>query len=284
MHAFLPPSSSVTCFSRSAAARAMARPVGTLPISAMRGISGCETSAAPQSAPPVTTLSTPGGTTSPIELHHAIRRQRRLLRRLHDHRVARGERCGHLRGREHQRMVVRDDPGAHAKRLAQRHVDGAVAHRNRLALHFAGKAGEVLELRTRRHARRSSSRQPGCRNSAASISASSPACSRSRSAIARSTAPALGRAHAAPCRKRLVRGARRGIDVGRIGHGAVAEAVPGRGIERRRIATVRALPLAAVVEIAMTRQCICDLRAQCAVGAHHLCRRAVCTPPPVFAS
>ena len=55
-------------------------------------------------------------------------------------------------------------------------------------------------------------------------------------------------------------------------HGAVAEALPGRGIERRRIATVRALPLAAVVEIAMTRQCICDLRAQRAVGAHHLCR------------
>ena len=180
MHAFLPPSSSVTCLSRSAAPRAMARPVGTLPISAMRGISGCATSAAPQSAPPVTTLITPGGTTSPIELHHAIRRQRRLLRRLHDHRVAGGERRGHLRRREHQRMVVRDDPRAHAERLAQRHVDGAArpsgssrpslrrqGRRNTRAAHAAACTSLVISA-------------TGLPQSAASISASSPACSRSR--------------------------------------------------------------------------------------------------------
>ena len=43
----------------------MARPVGTLPISATRGISGWDTSASPHAAPPLTILMTPGGAASP---------------------------------------------------------------------------------------------------------------------------------------------------------------------------------------------------------------------------
>ena len=63
MMGFLPPSSSVTSFSPSAASRAMMRPVSTEPTNPMRSTSGCRTMAEPVSPPPVTTFTTPGGRT-----------------------------------------------------------------------------------------------------------------------------------------------------------------------------------------------------------------------------
>ena len=63
---FLPPSSSVTCLMPpSAAARWMARPVGTEPVNAMRLTLGWRASASPAGMPvPVTMLTTPAGSTS----------------------------------------------------------------------------------------------------------------------------------------------------------------------------------------------------------------------------
>ena len=61
MIGFLPPSSSVTSFSPSAASRAMMRPVSTDPTKPMRSTSGCRTMAEPVSPPPVSTFTTPGG-------------------------------------------------------------------------------------------------------------------------------------------------------------------------------------------------------------------------------
>src|SRR6478735_1556051 len=59
--AFLPPSSSVTGLSVSAAAFITARPVGTLPISATLATSGWLASTWPTSLPPGTRFHTPGG-------------------------------------------------------------------------------------------------------------------------------------------------------------------------------------------------------------------------------
>ena len=57
---FLPPSSRLTDLMP--AACVIARPVGTLPVNAMRRTSGCATSAAPQVGPsPVTMFTTPAG-------------------------------------------------------------------------------------------------------------------------------------------------------------------------------------------------------------------------------
>src|SRR5260370_1391365 len=66
MSAFLPPNSSMTCFSESLAARITARPVGTLPISATFAIPGCAASAAPASRPPGRMLSAPAGSSPSI--------------------------------------------------------------------------------------------------------------------------------------------------------------------------------------------------------------------------
>ena len=60
----LPPSSRCTRFSESAAVRATARPVSTSPVSETSRTSGCVTSRSPTGTPsPVTTFSTPGGST-----------------------------------------------------------------------------------------------------------------------------------------------------------------------------------------------------------------------------
>ena len=62
MAGFLPPSSSVTPVSVSAAARAICLPVAVEPVKLTLAMRGCEVSAAPQTAPlPVTTLNTPSG-------------------------------------------------------------------------------------------------------------------------------------------------------------------------------------------------------------------------------
>ena len=176
----------------------------------------------------------------------------------------------------------------HAERLAQRHVDGAVAHRNRLALHLAGKAGEVLELCARGvHV---------ARHLGNGIAAIRRVEQRELVGV---LAQSLRRSHAV--RRRARAGACRAMPANawcaaraaastsaRIGHARSRRGCrPVAGIERRRIATVRALPLAAVVEIAMTRQCVVR-RLRAAVRRRRsidlLPARASCTPPPVFAS
>jgi hypothetical protein len=81
------------------------------------------------------------------ELHHAIGRKRRLIRRLRDHAVARRERRTKFPGSEHDRMVVRDDACHDPQRLAHRHVHHPFAHRNRFAFDLGRETGEVLDLR-----------------------------------------------------------------------------------------------------------------------------------------
>jgi hypothetical protein len=66
MRAFLPPSSSITGLSVSEAAFMTARPVGTLPMSAIMATPGWDERAEPASRPPGTTLNTPGGSTPSI--------------------------------------------------------------------------------------------------------------------------------------------------------------------------------------------------------------------------
>ncbi len=61
MIGFLPPSSSVTRLSPSAAPLATRRPVSTEPMKPTRETSGCATSAAPVVPSPATTFTTPGG-------------------------------------------------------------------------------------------------------------------------------------------------------------------------------------------------------------------------------
>ena len=62
----LPPSSSDTRLSWSAALRMMRRPTSALPVNAILRTSGCATSGAPAPGPsPVTMLITPAGTPTP---------------------------------------------------------------------------------------------------------------------------------------------------------------------------------------------------------------------------
>ena len=68
----LPPSSSVTGTTWSAAAFMIAIPVGTEPVKVMWSMPGWEASAAPVSRPPVTTLKTPAG--SPASTATSARR------------------------------------------------------------------------------------------------------------------------------------------------------------------------------------------------------------------
>jgi hypothetical protein len=80
------------------------------------------------------------------ELGDAQRRQRRLIRRLDDERVAGGERRAALARREEQRMIERADPADHPERLAQRVVEGAGADRDRAALDLGDEAGKVFHV------------------------------------------------------------------------------------------------------------------------------------------
>ena len=81
------------------------------------------------------------------ELGEAQRGERRLLRRLEDHRVAGGQRRADLPDRHHQRVVPRRDRGDDAHRLAagERGVAGEVLAGG-LALHAARGAGEEAQV------------------------------------------------------------------------------------------------------------------------------------------
>jgi len=81
-----------------------------------------------------------------------------------------------------------------------------------------------------------------------------------------------------------MRGPRSGIDVGCIRLRAFAETLASGWIERRRVPAVRAMPVAAVMQITMTRQHVGDVRTHALRSLIYFCLRAVCAPPPVFAS
>ena len=118
----LPPSSSVICFSVSAAPRMIDLPVLVSPVNAILSMPGCSTIACP------TLRAGPGhdvqdaGRQADFDgnLAERERRQRRLARRLEDHRVAARQRRRNLPRRQQQRKVPRHDRGDDADRLAQR--------------------------------------------------------------------------------------------------------------------------------------------------------------------
>ena len=81
------------------------------------------------------------------QLEEAKQRQRRLLGRLQDLHVARGERRPHLPDRHHQRVVPRADAGDDPDRLAPDHRRVALdVLAGALALEVPGGAGEEAEV------------------------------------------------------------------------------------------------------------------------------------------
>ena len=79
------------------------------------------------------------------QVHHRDDRRRRVLRGLHDDRVAGGQRRRHLPRRQPQRRVPREDGGHHAVRLVQRVVQGVGAvDRDDVALDLVGQAAVVV--------------------------------------------------------------------------------------------------------------------------------------------
>jgi hypothetical protein len=67
----------------------------------------------------------------------------------HDHRIARHQRRGQVRGREHERMIERHDPRHHAPGLAQREMQPLRRGGHRFTLHLGAEPREVLEISRR---------------------------------------------------------------------------------------------------------------------------------------
>ncbi len=80
------------------------------------------------------------------QLGDAQRRERRLLRGLHDQRIARDERRAAFARGEEQRMIERADARDDAQRLAQRVVERAGADRDRVALDLGDEPGEIFHV------------------------------------------------------------------------------------------------------------------------------------------
>ena len=98
----------------------ISRPVTVSPVKAILAMRLLEASALPISAPgPLTTFSTPGGTTSPMTSAELEDRPRRRAGRLDHRAVAGGQRRGDLPRRHQQREVERDDLADDAERLAE---------------------------------------------------------------------------------------------------------------------------------------------------------------------
>src|SRR5690606_9297171 len=79
------------------------------------------------------------------DLAHQQGGERRGAGGLEDDGAAGGEGRGDIPGGHREREVPRHDLGADADRLAQGHVDDALAHRDRLAVELVAGAGVVLE-------------------------------------------------------------------------------------------------------------------------------------------
>ena len=154
----LPPSSSATRFTVSAATAATRLPARVEPVNEIMSTSGCETSASPTSAPvPVTRLKTPGGKPDGLDdLGEDERGQRRDLARLEDDRAAGGERRRDFRCDLVQRIIPRRDAADDADRFVH---DRRVA--DLLVLRFARRD---LRDRRERHARQTRLDHDGLRD------------------------------------------------------------------------------------------------------------------------
>ena len=143
----LPPSSSVTGMMFSDAYCMIRRPVVVSPVKAILAMRGLEASGLPASTPkPLTTLSTPGGSRSPISSISTMMRQRRLLGRLEHDAVAGGECRGQLPRRHQDREVPRNDLPDDAERLVEVIGDGRLVDLRQRAFLRADAAGEVAEV------------------------------------------------------------------------------------------------------------------------------------------
>ena len=144
---FLPPSSSVTCLMPlSAAARWIARPVGTEPVKATRLTFGCRAMASPVGRPvPVTMLTTPAGKHLAADFAEHRGRQRARLRRLEHHAIAGHQRRGQRVGGELDRMVERDDAPDRAVGLADGEMQVLGRGRDGLAFDLGVQPGIVVE-------------------------------------------------------------------------------------------------------------------------------------------
>ena len=198
--------------SESAAARAIAFPVSTSPVSETSRTSGCVTIRSPTGTPsPVTTLSTPAGITSCASSAKRSSDERRLLGRLQHLDVAGRERRRELPDGHHQRVVPRRDPADDPERLAANHrgvaahvlaaracpraTRAAPAKKRRLSEHDRQLVARVARAACRRSRTRAAPAPPRSRRSgpraSSSISARSPGVVSSHSgsaAFAASTA------------------------------------------------------------------------------------------------
>ena len=147
MIAFLPPSSTWRCLSRSAAAFATVMPVSREPVNVMTGTSGWRTSAAPASSPkPWTMLTTPSGMpASSSRSTKRLRERGRVLRRLDHDGVPADERRDRLPRRDRDREVPRRDRADDADRHADAHVPLVLQlGRRRVAEEAPALAGHVV--------------------------------------------------------------------------------------------------------------------------------------------
>ena len=143
----LPPSSSVTRLSVSAALLTMILPTAALPVNAILSTPGCATSAAPAVSPkPLMMLTTPGRQANFVEIVGEFERgERRLLGGLQHAAAARGRRGRELPRGHQQRIVPRNDLCGDTDRLAQREAERVGGHRIHVAGNFGGEAAVVLE-------------------------------------------------------------------------------------------------------------------------------------------
>ena len=156
---FLPPSSSVTCLMPpSAAARWMARPVGTEPVKAMRLTFGWRAMrVAGRHAEPGDDVDDARRQHLAADLAQHGGRQRARLRRLEHDAVAGHQRRRQRVGGELDRMVERDDAPDHAIGLADGEVQVLAARRDGLAFDLGGEARiDSRACRRRRRRRRAS--------------------------------------------------------------------------------------------------------------------------------
>ncbi len=130
----------------SAAHLRMCEPTGVEPVKAILAMRLLVARASPASLPkPWTTLSTPGGSRSPMS-SAARRCPAGSARPAEHHAVAGGQRRGQLPGGHQQREVPRDDLPDHAQGLVDVVGHGAVVDLGSGAFLGADAAGEVAEV------------------------------------------------------------------------------------------------------------------------------------------
>ena len=123
----LPPSSSVTGMMFCDAYCMISRPVVVSPVKAILAMRGLEASGLPASRPkPLTTLSTPGGSRSPISSISTMIEAGVCSAGLSTTQLPAASAGRELPGRHQDREVPRDDLADHAERLVEMIGDGVV--------------------------------------------------------------------------------------------------------------------------------------------------------------